>query len=55
MQSGVQLRSRIREQLGYAHRLTFFFLNLGRKRSQFSLASLGSFASSRLIMSVLMW
>lgn len=34
-------------------RCTFLCLNLGRKRSQFSLASAGSLASSRLIMSVL--
>mmetsp|Transcript_31108 Transcript_31108/g.77406 ORF Transcript_31108/g.77406 Transcript_31108/m.77406 type:complete len:234 (+) Transcript_31108:500-1201(+) len=36
-------------------RLTFFFLNLGRKRSQLWPASSGSLASSRLIMSSLMW
>ena len=36
-------------------RLTFFFLNLGRNRSQLWFASAGSFASSRLIISSLMW
>ena len=32
---------------------TFFFLNLGRKRSQFSFASSGSLASSFLIIKIL--
>ena len=36
-------------------RLTFFFLNLGKNRSQLWFASSGSFASSRLIISSLMW
>ena len=36
-------------------RCTFFFLKRGRKRSQFSSANAGSLASSRLIISVLMW
>lgn len=36
-------------------RCTFFFLKLGRKRSQLSSLSAGSLASSRFIMSVLMW
>ena len=36
-------------------RLTFFFLNFGRKRSQFSFAMAGFLASSLLIISVLMW
>mmetsp|Transcript_9561 Transcript_9561/g.24437 ORF Transcript_9561/g.24437 Transcript_9561/m.24437 type:complete len:228 (-) Transcript_9561:4625-5308(-) len=36
-------------------RLMFFFLNLGRNLSQFSCASAGSLANSRLIISALMW
>ena len=35
--------------------LVFFFLNLGRKRVQSSVARLGSLASSRLIISVFTW
>lgn len=48
--AGTSMRSRT--FFGFL-RCTFFGLNLGRNRSQFSCASSGSFASSRLIMSVL--